>query len=143
MSQEQQAPQQAPQQAEEEFHGDDPELFRIRHSLAHVLAQAVMDLRPGTKLGFGPPIKDGFYYDFILSEPLSDADFSEIEKKMRHFIKQGHAFVREDLTPEEGLKRIEGMGEPYKREYAQELIQKKGLKTLSFYKSGPFTDMCD
>ena len=62
-------------------------LYKIRHSLAHVLAQAVMDIRPGTKLGFGPPIEDGFYYDFILPEPISADDFKEIEKDEAH-IKQ-------------------------------------------------------
>lgn len=123
--------------------GVDPDLFKIRHSLAHVLAQAVMELYPGTKLGFGPPIADGFYYDFILPKPVTEADFPEIEKKMKHLIKQGHAFVREELPKAEALKRIEDMGEPYKREYAAELIEKKGLQTLSFYKSGPFLDMCD
>ena len=64
-------------------HHDDSNLHRIRHSLAHVLAQAVLELRPGSTLGFGPPISDGFYYDFILSEPLTDDDFPTIEKKMR------------------------------------------------------------
>src|SRR5690606_16464702 len=64
------------------------ELHRIRHSLSHVLAQAVLQLRPGSTLGFGPPIADGFYYDFILSAPLSEEDFPEIEKRMRHIIKQ-------------------------------------------------------
>ena len=64
-------------------HGADDQLYRIRHSLAHILAQAVMELRPGTKLGFGPPIEDGFYYDFILPTPITEQDFSEIEKKMK------------------------------------------------------------
>ena len=51
------------------------DLYKVRHSLAHVLAQAVLQLRPGSTLGFGPPIADGFYYDFVLSEPLTDEDF--------------------------------------------------------------------
>jgi len=58
-------------------------LYRIRHSLAHVLAQAVVELRPGSTLGFGPPIADGFYYDFILSAPLTEEDFPAIEKRMK------------------------------------------------------------
>ena len=68
-----------------EHQGDESEnddLYRIRHSLAHILAQAVLELRPGSTLGFGPPIADGFYYDFILSEPLTEEDFPELEKRM-------------------------------------------------------------
>ncbi|HND32515.1 MAG TPA: threonine--tRNA ligase, partial [Myxococcota bacterium] len=118
-------------------------LYRIRHSLSHVLAQAVLEVRPGSTLGFGPPIADGFYYDFIIKgEPLSEADFSEIEKRMKKIIGRQQPFVREDLSLAEGLARIEGMGEPYKREYAAELGEKKGVETLSFYKNGPFLDMC-
>ncbi len=119
------------------------ELFRIRHSLSHVLAQAVLQLRPGSTLGFGPPIADGFYYDFILSAPISEDDFPELEKRMRHIIKQGQPFEREDLAPAEALARIEAMKEPYKREYAAELVEKRGLPTISFYKNGAFLDMCD
>ena len=63
-------------------------LYKIRHSLAHVLAQAVLEVRPDSKLGFGPPIDDGFYYDFILTSPITEEDFKEIEKKMKHIIKQ-------------------------------------------------------
>src|SRR5688572_404812 len=120
-----------------ESHQDD-ELHRIRHSLSHVLAQAVLQLRPGTTLGFGPPIADGFYYDFILSAPISEEDFPEIEKRMRHIIKQRQPFEYEDLPAAEALQRIDGMKEPYKREYAQELVERKGLATLSFYRNGPF-----
>src|SRR5690606_21690483 len=97
--------------------GRDDELYRIRHSLAHVMAQAVLDLRPGSTLGFGPPIADGFYYDFILREPISEDDFPAIEKRMKHIIKQRQPFVREELPREEALARLEEMGEPYKREY--------------------------
>ena len=118
-------------------------LYKVRHSLSHIMAEAVLELRPGSKLGFGPPISDGFYYDFILTSPITEADFPEIEKKMRQFIGQGHAFVREDLPKAEALARIDQMGEPYKREYAQELIEKNSLESLSFYRTGPFLDMCE
>ena len=121
----------------------DDALYRIRHSLAHVLAQAVLELRPGSTLGFGPPIKDGFYYDFLLSEPLTEADFPELERRMRKIIKKGQRFYQEDLPAAEALERIEEMGEPYKREYGAELIDKQGLSTLSFYRNGPFLDMCE
>jgi threonyl-tRNA synthetase len=119
------------------------ELHRIRHSLAHVLAQAVLQLRPGSTLGFGPPIDDGFYYDFILSAPLSEDDFPELEKRMRHIIKQAQKFEREDLPKEQALARLAEMNEPYKQEYARELFEKKQLDSLSFYKNGPFLDMCE
>jgi threonyl-tRNA synthetase len=122
---------------------ENDELHRIRHSLAHVLAQAVLSLRPGSTLGFGPPIEDGFYYDFILSSPLSEEDFGELEKKMRHIIKQGQKFEYEELPADAALARIDEMNEPYKREYAKELIEKKGLTTLSFYRNGSFLDMCE
>ena len=121
----------------------DDELHRIRHSLAHVLAQAVLELRPGSTLGFGPPIKDGFYYDFLLSEPLTEADFPDLERRMRKIIKKGQRFYHEDLPAAEALDRIEEMGEPYKREYGAELIAKQGLSSLSFYRNGPFLDMCE
>ncbi|HKO95252.1 MAG TPA: threonine--tRNA ligase [Polyangiaceae bacterium] len=123
---------------------EDDELHRIRHSLAHVLAQAVVELRPGTTLGFGPAISDGFYYDFVLSEPLSDADLVALEKKMKHIIKQGQKFEYQELPPEDAFRFIsEQMREPYKLEYAQELVQKRGMSTISFYKNGPFVDMCE
>ncbi len=122
---------------------DQDELYRVRHSLAHVLAQAVLEMRPGTTLGFGPPIKDGFYYDFVLPQPLTDEDFPELEKRMRQIIKKGQKFYREDLPAAEALARIDGMGEPYKREYAEQLVSKNGLTALSFYRNGTFLDMCE
>ena len=123
----------------------DPEskLYKIRHSLSHVLAQAMQEFRPGTKLGFGPPINDGFYYDFLLPQPVSAEDLPELEKIMRRIIKSKQPFEREDLSAEEALKRIEEMGEPHKMEYARELIEDKGLDGLSFYTNGPFLDMCE
>ncbi|MGA0351107.1 MAG: threonine--tRNA ligase, partial [bacterium] len=73
------------------------ELYKIRHSLAHVMAQAVLEMRPDSRLGFGPPIDNGFYYDFILSEPLTDQDFKELEKRMRKIINQDQVFEEENL----------------------------------------------
>ena len=118
-------------------------LYRTRHSLAHILAQAVIELREGATLGFGPPIKDGFYYDFVLPEPLTEADFPEIERRMRRILKKGQRFYHEELPKAEALARIDEMGEPYKREYAEELCEKHGLDSLSFYRNGPFLDMCE
>ncbi len=120
------------------------ELYCIRHSLAHVMAQAVLEMRPGSKLGFGPPIDNGFYYDFILSEPLTEADFKQLEKRMRKIINQDQVFEEENLSYEDAMARIDEMGEPYKREYAQELFDtREGMDSLRFYRNGPFLDMCE
>ncbi len=119
------------------------QLYRVRHSLAHVLAQAVLEMRPGSTLGFGPPIKDGFYYDFILSESLTEEDFPELERRMKKILKKGQRFYREALAADEAIARIDEMAEPYKAEYARELVEKQNLKELSFYRNGPFLDMCE
>ena len=119
------------------------ELYKIRHSLSHVLAQAVLELRPGSTLGFGPPIADGFYYDFILSEPLSEEDFPALERLMKRILKKGQKFEREDLPHDAAMARLDEMGEPYKSEYAEELFEKQGIEKLSFYRNGPFLDMCE
>lgn len=126
-----------------EFQSDDEQLYRVRHSLAHVLAQAVLQLRPGSTLGFGPPIKDGFYYDFALSEPVTDADFPEIERIMKKILKSGQRFYLENLPKDDAFARLAEMGEPYKQEYAEELCNKHDLDSLSFYRNGSFVDMCE
>jgi len=121
----------------------DSKIYKIRHSLSHVLAQAVQEYRPGAKLGFGPPIDNGFYYDFLLPEPISSDDLPEIEQLMVKIIKNKQAFEREDLPAADALARIEAMGEPHKLEYAKELIENNGLDSLSFYTNGSFVDMCE
>ena len=121
---------------------EDP-LYRQRHSLAHVMAQAVLDYRPGSLRGFGPPVDNGFYYDFILSAPISPEDFPEIEKRMRKIIAENQEFRREDLPVPQALARLEAMKEPYKVEYAKELARKQGLETLRFFTNGPFVDLCE
>lgn len=127
----------------EQTGNDNDHIYKIRHSLAHVMAQAVVEMRPGSTLGFGPPISDGFYYDFLLSAPLNDEDFPEIERRMKKILKKGQKFYREDLGADEALKRINEMGEPYKKEYAEELVSTRALDELSFYRNGPFLDMCE
>ncbi|MCS3780000.1 threonyl-tRNA synthetase [Tsukamurella ocularis] len=93
----------------------------IRHSAAHVLAQAVQDGFPGTKLGIGPPIKDGFYYDFDVAEPFTPEDLKSLEKKMKQIIKAGQKFSRRVYASKDEA-RAELAGEPYKLE----LIDDKG-----------------
>ena len=115
-------------------------LYKRRHSLAHILAQAVQKLYPGTKLGFGPPIENGFYYDFLFAEPISDESFAAIEKEMRRIINEKQSFDFRELDATEAVEMLKAQGEHLKAEYCQELIS-RGEK-LGFYKNGPFEDMC-
>ncbi|RMG43604.1 MAG: threonine--tRNA ligase [Candidatus Dadabacteria bacterium] len=119
----------------------DDKLYKIRHSLAHVLAQAVLELRPNAKLAFGPPVDNGCYYDFLLDEPISSEDFDEIEKRMRRIISEKQEFVEEKRKAEEAIEYLKQRGENFKVEYCQELIG-QGEKEIGFYKNGPFEDMC-
>ncbi|HPU98679.1 MAG TPA: threonine--tRNA ligase, partial [Candidatus Hydrogenedentes bacterium] len=121
-------------------------LYKIRHSLAHVLAEAVLQIRPNAKLAFGPPVENGFYYDFDFgSEPVGEADLPEIENRMRKILKKKVPFVRSEMTVDEALAFLEKRGEVYKVEYARELAESGQLSgnTLSFYSSGDFIDMCE
>src|SRR5579859_5341997 len=72
-------------------------LYKMRHSLAHILAEAVLQVRPKAQLGFGPPIRTGFYYDFKLEEPLTEIDLPDLEKRMRKIIQEKQEFKREEL----------------------------------------------
>jgi threonyl-tRNA synthetase len=123
---------------------DEDSLPLIRHDAAHVLAAAVLDLHPGTKISIGPPIEDGFYYDFEFPPgvTVSDADFEALEAKMREHIKAGEPFVREDVTPQAALERFRGEGQDYKVELIEDLVAADGLDTVSLYTNGPFTDLC-
>ena len=116
-------------------------LYRIRHSLAHVLAQAVLEIRPSSKLAFGPPVDDGFYYDFDLTSPLTPEDFPEIEKRMHRIIAQKQAFTVLSRSIPESVEILTSAGEVYKVEYAHELAS-RGETELGFYKNGSFEDMC-
>lgn len=113
-------------------------LSTLRHSAAHVLAQAVLALYPGAKLGIGPSIEDGFYYDFDLEEPLSDSDLPKIEKLMKQIIKEKQVFSRYELSRDEAEKELALTDQPYKLA----LIKDLDLPRYSFYKNGPFVDLC-
>jgi threonyl-tRNA synthetase len=116
----------------------------IRHDAAHVLAAAVMDLYPGVKISIGPPIENGFYYDFEFPEgaAVSDADFERIEAKMREHVKADEPFVREDVSVAEALERFTRDGQDYKVELIEDLVRNEGVETVSLYTNGPFTDLC-
>jgi len=115
------------------------ELDTLRHSCSHVLAQAVKELWPQTKLGIGPSIEDGFYYDFDKKEPFSDEDLANIEERMRAIISNNEPFIREELTKKEAIGLFEKLNEPYKIDLLQALADEK----VSIYKTGAgFIDLC-
>lgn len=116
-------------------------LYALRHSLAHVLAQAVLKLRPNAKLAFGPPIDSGCYYDFDLDTPLTPEDFKEIERSMRKIIGQRQPFVASKRPAADAVEYLKCRGENYKVEYCLELIE-RGESEIGFYTNGPFEDMC-
>ena len=119
-------------------------LTLIRHDAAHVLAAAVTELYPGVKISIGPPIENGFYYDFDFPDgvSLSDADFERIEARMREHIAADEPFVREDVPASEALDRFLREGQDYKVELIEDLIENDGVPTVSLYTNGPFTDLC-
>jgi threonyl-tRNA synthetase len=116
----------------------------IRHDAAHVLAAAVMELYPGVKISIGPPIENGFYYDFDFPEgtTLSDADFERIESKMREHINADEPFVQEEVPVGAALERFKSEGQDYKVELIEDLIRDQHVETVSLYTNGPFTDLC-
>jgi threonyl-tRNA synthetase len=118
----------------------DGALDLLRHDTAHVLAEAVLELYPGTQVTIGPPIDDGFYYDFDFPDDvkISDADFERIEQKMREHVKADEPFERTEVSAEEAIERFKSEGQDYK----VELIEDLGEPTVSLYKNGPFTDLC-
>ena len=119
-------------------------LSLIRHDAAHVLAAAVMELYPGVKISIGPPIENGFYYDFDFPEgvSLSEADFERIEAKMREHIAADEPFEREDVPASVALDRFLREGQDYKAELIEDLVEHDGVPTVSLYTNGPFTDLC-
>ncbi len=123
-------------------------LWLIRHDAAHVLAESVMELYPGVKISIGPPIEDGFYYDFDFPEgvALSDGDFEAIEARMREHIAADEPFTRQDLPVQDALERFREEGQDYKVKLIEDLVRDADashpLETVSLYTNGPFTDLC-
>src|SRR5438046_7794270 len=96
---------------------DDPDaLYVLRHSTAHLLAEAVRRLYPGVKIAIGPPIENGFYYDFDFPEPISEADLERIEEEVEREIAEGREWTREEISRDEARARFEAEDEPYKVE---------------------------
>jgi threonyl-tRNA synthetase len=119
-------------------------LWLIRHDAAHVMATAVVELWPGTRVSIGPPIDGGFYYDFEFpdGERPSEADLERIEEVMRRHIEADEPFERSELAVADAIERFRATDQPYKVELIEDLIAEQGVETVSLYRNGPFTDLC-
>jgi threonyl-tRNA synthetase len=119
---------------------DAPEALElIRHDAAHVMAQAVQALFPGTQVTIGPVIEDGFYYDFARAEPFSTDDLAAIEKKMRQIVEAGAPFTREVWAREAAIAHFESIGEAYKAEIIRDLPEGE---EVTVYRQGDWLDLC-
>ena len=115
-------------------------LYRIRHGLAHVMAQAVLEMFPEGKIAIGPPIDNGFYYDFDLPRSLTDADLKSIEKRMRNIVKKRHEFHYRELSAAEAKELFKD--QPYKVELIEGLEEGENDAVISTYKHDTFEDLC-
>ncbi len=118
---------------------DETALEMIRHDCAHVLAEAVQALYPGTQVTIGPSIENGFYYDFARNEPFTPADFPAIEAKMREIVAANAPFLREMRDRDEAIAFFEAKGERFKAELIRDLPQSE---TITFYSQGAWIDLC-
>ncbi|HVD86359.1 MAG TPA: threonine--tRNA ligase [Solirubrobacterales bacterium] len=123
----------------------DPEALElIRHDAAHVMAEAVVDLYPGTKVTIGPPIESGFYYDFEFPPEtrITDEDLEKIEAAMRKHIKADEEFSRRDVAVAEAVEIFREQDQGFKVELIEDLVRDEGVETVSLYRNGPFEDLC-
>ena len=109
----------------------------LRHSSAHLLAEAVRRLYPGVKIAIGPPIEQGFYYDFEFPEPITEADLERIEEEVKRELAEGRSWSREEISRDEAKQRFEAEEEPYKVELVD-----TAEGDISLYTQGDFTDLC-
>jgi len=121
--------------------GSEDGLEIMRHSAAHVMAHAVLRLRPDAKLAIGPAIGDGFYYDFDLSDRLTEEDLPKIEAEMAKIAAENAPFERAESPAEDALREAEQKGDVYKAELIRDL-QEAGTTSVSTYSCGDFTDLC-
>jgi threonyl-tRNA synthetase len=119
--------------------GDEEGLPVLRHSTAHVLAEAARHVFPGVKITIGPPIDNGFYYDFQFVEPITEADLETIEAEMRRILKSEHAFTRTEVTRDDARARFVEEGEPFKVELIDDL---PAGEQITLYNQDDFTDLC-
>ena len=120
------------------YPGGEP-LYRVRHSAAHVLATAVTELFPEVKVAGGPPIDNGFYYDFARDQPFTPEDLERIEARMREIIAANQPFEYSEASRDEAKKRFEAAGEKYKLHF---LSQIPADAKVTYYRNGPFLDLC-
>ena len=114
----------------------------IRHSTAHILASAVLDMFPEAKFGIGPTIEDGFYYDFDLPRTLIPEDLPILEEKMRAIIKQNLAFEKKQIDVKKAQALFKKAKQPYKVELIKDLVKGEKAKNVTIYKTGNFVDLC-
>src|SRR5919201_932031 len=124
--------------------GDGDDLQTLRHDAAHVMATAVLELWPEAKISIGPPIEDGFYYDFEFpdGERPGEEDLARIEERMRAHVAADEPFERRELPVEEAIEKFRAEGQPYKVELIEDLVRDEGVQTVSLYRNGPFEDLC-
>lgn len=118
---------------------DEEALELIRHDCAHIMAEAVQELFPGTQVTIGPNIQDGFFYDFARNQPFTTEDLPAIEKKMRQIIERNAAFTREVWSREDAIKHFKDKGENYKVELIEDLPEDEDIK---IYRQGDWLDLC-
>src|SRR5690606_18707382 len=129
---------------------EDSHLYRIRHSAAHIMAEAMLERFPEAKIAIGPPIEDGFYYDFDLPNSITEDDLKAVEQRMREIIKGKHAFTMREVTPEEARQLFKD--QPYKLELIDDLVNGRvdengeeiaaPASKLTVYTQDTFTDLC-
>src|SRR6202162_1058697 len=117
---------------------EDP-LHVLRHSTAHLLAAAVTELYPDAKYGIGPPVQDGFYYDFAFSKPVSEADLTAIESRMRRIAQENRPFVHDTMTRDQALAEFRSRDQDYKIELINDKVEGD---EVSVYRTGEFLDLC-
>ena len=119
------------------------ELYKIRHSMAHIMAAAVQKLYPEVKLAFGPPTDNGFYYDFDFgNQVLENKDLKKVEKEMHSLLKRKHEFLKEETDFTASMETLERLSQPYKKMQLSKLHE-EGVNHFSFYKTGDFIDLCE
>jgi threonyl-tRNA synthetase len=128
----------------------DSQLYRIRHSVAHIMAEAMLERFPEARIAIGPPIEDGFYYDFGLPHPPSEEDLKWVENRMKKIIREGHAFSEREVSPKEALDFFKD--QPYKVELINDLVAGRvdengnevaaPASKITFWTQDTFTDLC-
>ncbi len=129
---------------------EESHLYRVRHSLAHIMAEAMLERFPDAKIAIGPPIEDGFYYDFELPESITEDDLKSVEKRMKKIIGGNHAFTVEEVTPEAAREIFKD--QPYKLELIDDLVHGRvdengeeiaaPAEKLTIYRQNKFVDLC-